>query len=338
MDWMDLGDGDIEVVIGPYEVYEDELMGYKAAFEAFITLRDPEESKKLDQIKALKPKMEAFLPIPDKYRNTKRGSDLPISVVDLISSAGDTRAGVQTLAFNLPNDEVVREKKGFKLVMLKNVSHAKYEQILMPIAKQLMREDQVEKISHEAFFNHSVLHETSHGLGPGKIKIERDGKKIDTTVNEELKDLYSGIEECKADILGVYLNYLLIEKGLFKEDYAENVYASLLGGFFRSVRFGVAEAHGKANIIQFNWLLEKGAIVFENGKYGYVSEKMRDAVKSLVEEVLMIEALGDYERAKKLIEKYGDTPESLKQALDNLKGVPTDIRPIYPAEKLATSW
>jgi hypothetical protein len=339
MDWMDLGDGGLEVVIGPYEVYEDELMGYKAAFEAFVALRDPEESKKLDRIKELKPKMEAYLPIPDKYKNPNRGSDLPISVVDVLFTAGDTRAGVQTLAFNLPNDEVVREKKGFKLVMLKNVSHAKYDKILIPIAKHLMRADQVEKISHDAFFNHSVVHETAHGLGPGKIKIERDGKKIDTTVNAELKDLYPAIEECKADILGTYLNYFLIEKGMFNETFTENMYASLLGGFFRSVRFGANEAHGKANLIQFNWLVEKRAIVFEDGKYAYVSEKMREAVKSLAAELLMIEALGDYERAARLLDNYGKMPDSLLKSLDSLKGVvPTDIIPRYPAEKLMASW
>ncbi|MDJ0764694.1 MAG: peptidase [Myxococcota bacterium] len=338
MDWMDLGNGDLEVVIGPYEVYEDQLMGYKAAFEAFITLRDAEASAKLDQIKALIPDMEAYLPIPDAHKNPGRGSESPISVVDVLFTAGDTRAGVQTLAFNLPNDEVVREKKGFKLVILKNISHAKFDQILIPIAKQLMRPDQVANISFEAFFNHSLVHETAHGLGPGKITVERDGKKIKTTVNQELKELYPAIEETKADILGTYLNNLLIEKGLFKKDFMETTYASLLGGFFRSVRFGASKAHGQANLIQFNWLKEKGAIIVENDKYVYVKEKMPEAIKSLTVEVLMIEALGDYDRAKRLIDQYGQMPPDLKKALAGLSGIPTDLRPSYQIEQQLAAW
>ncbi len=338
MDWMDLGDGDIEIVIGPYEVYEDELMGYKAAFETFLALRDPEDSRDLARIKSFMPKMEAFLPIPDEHKNLSRGSESPISVVEVLFTAGDTRAGVQTLAFNLPNDEVVREKKGSKKVMLKNVAHAKFNKILVPIAGRLMREDQAKNVSFKAFFNHTLVHETAHGLGPGKITVTKDGKKVKTTVNAELKELYPAIEECKADILGSYLNYLLIEEGLHEESFVENMYASLLGGFFRSVRFGAAEAHGKSNIIQFNWLMEKGAIILEDGKYVYVSEKMQQAIKSLAHEVLMIEAFGDYDKAKVMIEKYGDMPDHLKAALDGLSDIPTDLRPTYTIEEQMKGW
>ncbi len=339
MDWMDLGEGDLEVVIGPYEVYEDELMGYKAAFEAFITLRNADDSKQLAKIKQLIPDMKAYLPLPDEHKKNSRGSELPISVVDVIYTAGDTRAGVQTLAFNLPNDEVVREKKGFKLVLLKNISHAKYDKILIPLAKQVMPADQVEKITFDAFFNHTLVHETAHGLGPGRIVVEREGEKVETTVNAELKDLYPAIEETKADILGVYLNYLLIEKGLHEEGFMENTYAALLAGFFRSMRFGVNEAHGKANLVQFLWLEDKGAIEYKDGKYNYVPEKMKDAIKSLTEEVLMIEALGDYERARKLLDKYGDKmPGKLKRAIASVDGVPTDLFPSFTVEKQMSAW
>jgi len=338
MDWMDLGDGDLEVVIGPYEVYEDELMGYKAAFEAFITLRDPADSAELEKIKAYMKDMEAYLPIPDEHKNPNRGFESPISVVDVLFTAGDTRAGVQTLAFNLPNDEVVRERKGSKKVMLKNVANAKFDNILMPIARRLMRADQVDKITFDAFFNHTLVHETAHGLGPGKIKVTRDGKVVETTVNAELKELYPAIEECKADILGAYLNYMLVEKGMHPESFMENTYASLLGGFFRSVRFGAAEAHGKSNIIQINWLIEKGAVLVEDGKYVYVPEKMRDAIESLAREVLMIEALGDYGKAKAMLEKYGEMPADLKAALDGLSDIPTDLRPSYPIEAQMKGW
>jgi hypothetical protein len=339
MDWMDLGDGDIEVVIGPYEVYEDELNGYKAAFEAFVTLRDPADSAELEKIKSYIPDMEAYLPIPDEHKNPNRGSESPISVVDVLFTAGDTRAGVQTLAFNLPNDEVVREKKGSKKVMLKNVAHAKYDQILMPIARRLIDDAQLKNVSFEAFFNHTLVHETAHGLGPGKIKVERDGKRVETSVNEELKDLYPVIEEAKADTLGMYLNYLLIEKGMHPPSFVENVYASFLGGFFRSVRFGANEAHGKANVIQFNYLAEHGAVVrAADGKYSYVADKMREAVEALAHDLLMIEANGDYAAAEAFVDKYGAMPAELAQALEGLADIPTDIRPSYPIEKQMARW
>ena len=339
MDWMDLGDGDIEVVIGPYEVYEDELFGYKAAFEAFITLRDPVDSAELEKIKSFIPDMERFLPIPDEYKNLDRGSESPISVVDVLFTAGDTRAGVQTLAFNLPNDEVVREKKGSKKVMLKNVAHAKYDQILVPIAGRLIDDEQVKYVSFKAFFNHTLVHETAHGLGPGRITVEKDGRKVETSVNAELKELYPVIEEAKADTLGMYLNYMLIDKGMHTEEFMQNVYASFLGGFFRSVRFGASEAHGRANVIQFNYLAEKGAIVRrDNGKYAYVADRMPEAVRALAHDILMIEALGDYDGAKAFVKKYGEMPAEMMKALDNLSDIPTDIRPTYPIVKQMASW
>jgi hypothetical protein len=339
MDWMDLGDGDLEVVIGPYEVYEDELLGYKAAFEAFIALRDPKHSKELAKIKTYLPEMESILPIPEQHRNPNRGNESPISVVDVLFTAGDTRAGVQTLAFNLPNDEVVREKKGSKKVLLKNVSRAKYQKILVPIAKELMGENQVKHVSFEAFFNHTLVHETAHGLGPGKITVQRNGVSTETSVNEELKDLYATIEEAKADVLGMYLNFFLIEKGMFKERFKENMYASFLGGFFRSVRFGAGEAHGMANVIQFNYFTEKGAIgKNRRGRYVYHADKMPNAIEQLARALLMIEALGDYEAAKNLIDTYGTMPQDLKASLASLAHIPTDIRPIYPVEKHLLSW
>ncbi len=339
MDWMDLGDGDIEVVIGPYEVYEDELFGYKAAFEAFITLRDPVDSAELEKIKSYIPDMERFLPIPDEYKNLDRGSESPISVVDVLFTAGDTHAGVQTLAFNLPNDEVVREKKGSKKVMLKNVAHAKYDRILVPIAGRLIDDEQVKHVSFKAFFNHTLVHETAHGLGPGRITVEKGGRKVETSVNAELKELYPVIEEAKADTLGMYLNYMLIDKGMHTEEFMQNVYASFLGGFFRSVRFGASEAHGRANVIQFNYLAEKGAIIRrENGKYAYVADRMPEAVRALAHDILMIEALGDYDGAKTFVKKYGEMPAEMKKALDSLSDIPTDIRPTYPIKKQMASW
>jgi hypothetical protein len=339
MDWMDLGDGDIEVVIGPYEVYEDELFGYKAAFEAFITIRDPIDSAELEKIKSCIPDMEKSLPIPDEHKNMDRGSESPISVVDVLFTAGDTRAGVQTVAFNLPNDEIVREKKGSKKVMLKNVANAKYEQILVPITRRLIDDEQVRNVSFKAFFNHTLVHEIAHGLGPGRITIEKDGRKVETSVNAELKELYPVIEEAKADTLGIYLNYMLIDKGMYTAEFMKSIYASFLGGFFRSVRFGANDAHGKANVIQFNYLAGKGAIVRgHNGKYAYVADRMPEAVKALAHDLLMMEAQGDYDGAKAFIEKYGEMPAEMKEDLDSLSDIPTDIRPSYLIEKQMASW
>ena len=331
MKWMDLGDGDLEIVIGPYEVYEDQLMGYKAAFEAFITLRDHEASAQLEALKALLPEMEAALPIDEKYKDKSGVKESPLSVVDILYTAGDTKAGIQTLAFVLPNDTVVREQKGSKKVLLRNIAHAKYDKILVPIAQRLMPAEQAEKVSFETFFGHTLLHETAHGLGP---KRTPKGE----TINEALKDLYSTIEETKADVLGTYLNYFLIEKGFYEAERLEHVYASFLGGFFRSVRFGASEAHGMANVIQFNWLIEKGAIVEEDGRYRYIADKMHDAVESLAREVLMIEAEGDYDKAKAFIDKYATMPQSLAERLASLKDIPTDIKPVFPVEEQMKSW
>ncbi|MFQ5675414.1 MAG: peptidase, partial [bacterium] len=199
MDWMDL-DSPVEVTIGPYETYEDKLFGYKTAFESFVTVTDPAESKKLARYKSELPAMERNLPIPDKMKNLNRGSESPIRVVDEIFTAGDTRSGVQTVAFNLPNDEVVREQKGSKKVLLRNVLAAKYERILKPIAEQVVNKEQVQYVTADAFTNEVLFHELSHGLGPGKITV--DGRQ--TEVRLELKELYSACEEGKADIMGVY--------------------------------------------------------------------------------------------------------------------------------------
>ncbi|MDX9721963.1 MAG: peptidase [Myxococcota bacterium] len=337
MDWMDLGDGDIEVVIGPYEVYEDGLMGYKAAFEAFVTLRDQERSADISKIVSWLPEMEAALPMPDEFKRTEVKLESPLSVVDLLFNAGDAKSGIQTLAFNLPNDEVVAETKGTKKVMMQNVSHAKFDKVLMPIAKAMIDPAQVEKVSFEAFFNHTLLHEISHGLGPKNIKPQ-EGREI-SSINLALKDLYSAVEETKADILGMYFQLWLIDRGFFAEEYRENVYASFLGGFFRSVRFGVQKSHGRANMIQFNYLMEHGALEkTEAGQYRYVAEKMPEAVKGLATAILEVELDGDYEKAKLFVEKYANMPPELETKLASLGDIPTDIRPSFLIEEQMKGW
>ncbi len=330
MDWMDVKDSLIEVTIGPYEVYEDRLFNYKAAFEAFITLRDAAESDKLAKVAGHLTEMEKNLPIPDEHKNFDRGLSSPILVVDLIYSAGDTRAGVQTLAFNLPNDERVREKKGSKKVMLKNISHAKFDQILKPIAAKVLAADQQDRLSFDAYFNHTLMHEVSHGLGPGFIEV--DGKR--TTVNLRLKDLYSTIEEAKADVLGMYNSLFLVEKGVLPAALSRTALVTFLAGVFRSVRFGVHEAHGRANVIAFNYLLDGGAYVHDpaTGTFRVDLDKAPGVIRSLAHDLLMIEAEGDYQAAKKMVDDLGHLRPEMAAALKKLGDIPVDIVPEFGVE------
>ena len=248
---------DSDVTIGPYEVYEDNLNGYKAAFETYIAVRDPADSEKLRSIKNYLQLLENGLPIPDEHKNPNRGSESPISVVDLVFSGGDTKAGVQTIAFNLPNDERVREAKGSKKVMLKNVTQAKFDKILLPIANAVLDPTQMEYVDFDAYFNNVLMHEMAHGLGPGTIK-RADG--TESTVSRELKELYAPLEEAKADITGLYCSKILLDEGFFPEGSDIKGYVSFLPGFFRAIRFGATSAHGKANMMEFNYMLEQGAI------------------------------------------------------------------------------
>lgn len=339
MDWMDLGTGGaegsaIDVTISPYEVYEDKLMNLKAAFEAFVTIVDRDESRKLSLVARYLDEMEANLPVDDRHKNFSRGKSSPISVVNVVFTAGDTRAGVQTAAFNLPNDERVRTAKGSKKVMLKNVGEAKFNKCLIPIARTLVDPDLLARIDFEAYFNDILMHEMSHGLGPGVIALP-DGTK--TTVNLALKETYSAIEECKADVLGVHNTLYLVSRGVYPANLRSRTEATSLAGIFRSVRFGVEEAHGKANIVEFNFLREEGAYTFDpsSGRFGVDSSKFPGAIRKLARRLLTIQGEGDYEGAVALLDRYGHMTDEVEDALGRLAHVPVDIRPIYTlGEKL----
>ncbi|HPG38521.1 MAG TPA: peptidase [bacterium] len=327
MAWMDLA-GDLEIVIGPYEVYEDRLFNYKAAYEAFLCVVDHEESRKLEIVSGYLDDMENNLPIPDQYKNFNRGSSSPVKVVQEVFSAGDTKAGIQTTAFNLPNDERVREAKGSKKVMLKNVARAKFEKCWIPIVNTILADDPLKHVTFDAYFNHVLLHEVSHGLGPGNITLENGVK---TSVGKELKEHYSTIEECKADVLGLYNMLFLMSKGVFPQEMEESTLASYLGGMFRSIRFGIDEAHGGGVAIQFNYFIETGAFYADaNGKLNYDRDKLLNAVKRLANTLLLIEARGDYTGAGQLVEKYRVMTPLMAKLIDELKHVPVDIRPVYP--------
>lgn len=328
MFWMDV-DSRVEATIGPYEVYEDGLFGYKAAFEAFITITDPEQSALLASFKDDLPWLETHLPLPDEHKNPNRGSESPIRVVDLVYSGGDTRAGIQTIAFNLPNDERVREAKGSKKVLLRNMMDAKFSKILQPIAQQLVADDQVGLVNSESFFQHTLWHEMSHGLGPGKLVI--DGRE--TEVRLELKDTYSTIEEVKADIMGMWDILMLQADGrdYFQDDIERKQPVTFLAGMFRSVRFGIDGAHGQGNAIQFNYLLEHGAIAHDaaTGKFRVNFDRFGPAVELLLNEVLVMQANADYEAAQAMIERYAHMPQVLADALARLDGIPVDIQPVF---------
>ncbi|MCF7884927.1 MAG: peptidase [Candidatus Marinimicrobia bacterium] len=333
MAWMDLN-GNLEVVIGPYEVYEDQLFSYKAAYEAFICAVDQKASQQLAEVGNYLNSMEDNLPIPDEHKNFGRGSESPIKVVQEIFSAGDTKAGVQTIAFNLPNDERVREAKGSKKVMLKNVIRAKFDKILKPIAAKVVGDKELDQVTFDSYFNHILMHEVNHGLGPGQITLE-DG--TETTVSDELKELYPTVEECKADILGMYNLLYLMDQGVFEKN-VFSAYATYLGGMFRSIRFGIGEAHGGGIAIQFNYLVDKGAIYQgDDGKLHVNSDKMEDVIKDLSHKVLMIQAKGDYQAAKQLVDKYVKITPLIEEYINKLRELPVDIDPEFPAAKEALS-
>lgn len=322
--WMDI-DSTVEITIGPYETYEDGMFGYKAAFESFVTIVDPVESAKLDKYKNELPWFESELPILDEYKNMNRGTESPIRVVDEVYTAGDTRSAVQTIAFNLPNDERVREAKGSKKVLLRNVMNSKFEHILTPIAAKLLVPDQAADIAAESFFMHTLFHEMSHGLGPGIIEV--DGRK--TEVRLELKELYSALEEAKADAMGPWCIFKLQPKGYFPESIYRQQAVTFLAGLFRSVRFGIAEAHGSANAIQFNYLLERDVISVEDGLFSIDVDAFPAALNELVAEILTIQAEGNYAAAKDFSNKYSVMPDCLADGLAQLDGVPVDLLPEY---------
>ncbi|MCP5061203.1 MAG: peptidase [Ignavibacteriae bacterium] len=331
MAWMDLKDHAIEVVIGPYEVYEDALFNYKAAFECFLTIVDPVETKKLNKFASYLNQMEKNLPIPDEHKNFDRGSESPIMVVQEIFGGGDTKAGVQTLAFNLPNDERVRKAKGSKKVMLKNLHEAKFEKLLKPIAEIVLDEKQLNHVTFDGFFNHTLMHEMSHGIGPGFITING----METEVKKELKETYSKIEECKADILGMFNNMYMIKHNEFPKEFEQELWVTFLAGTFRSVRFGINEAHGGGNAIIYNYLLEHGAYEFNETtqKVKVNFDKIYSVLSELANKVLMIQAKGSYQGALDIIAKYGVESESMKILIEKLSILPVDVKPEFQIEK-----
>jgi hypothetical protein len=325
-DWMDL-DSPVEITIGPYETYEDELLGLKASFEAFVTVSDPKASADLTRFKNYLPDMEQHLPIPDEMK-TKRGSESPIRVVDLVFSSGEARKSVQTIAFNLPNDEKVRAEKGAKKVLLRNLIATKFNVIMRPIGERVLDGSQIRFLDDQAFFQEVLFHELSHSLGPAFTK--KDGKDVDVRV--ALEASYSALEEAKADVMGAYNVLYMIERGEFPKEMREKLLISYFAGLFRSVRFGVAEAHGKGAALQINRIVEAGGATVDtaSGKFKVDLVKLEAAISDLVRDICTIQHAGDKAAADALLAKYGVVSPATQKALDSLGGIPVDVRPLYP--------
>ena len=324
MAWMDLSNNDIDIVIGPIENYEDGLFNYKAAHEAFILLKDQEWSKLLDKFAGLLPELQKSLPVDDKYKTEVPGSDSDLGVYDVVFCAGDCNAGSKTIAINLPNDERVHAQKGSRKLQLKNAMQYKFDKILVPISNVLIVEEQRKHVKFEAFFQNTMFHETAHGLGINNTINDKG------TVRHALKEQYSAIEEGKADIVGLFLVKKLAEMGeLGEKDLMDN-YVTFMASIFRSIRFGVASSHGKANMIRFYFFQEQGAFTKdeETGMYSVNFDKMTEAMELLANKILVIQGDGNYEEAKKLVEEKGFIRDELQNDLDKIakEGIPRDIR------------
>ncbi|MCC6194055.1 MAG: hypothetical protein IT518_06245 [Burkholderiales bacterium] len=323
--WMEL-DASIEPTIGPYEVYEDEWFNFKAAFEAFIAVNDPEETAQLARFGKELQGLENHLPIDPKYRRPKLGGLAPIRVVNVVVSAGDGNHGIQTAAFNLPNDERVVAEKGSKRVMLKNFQQAKFEKVLQPIAAIALTPGDRALVAFEPFFTHILMHELMHGLGPQTITV--NGRA--TTVRQELKELNGTLEEAKADISGLWALQQLMDKGVLDKRDERSMYVTYLASSFRTLRFGLNESHAKGMALQVNYLLDHGAIrVGSDGRFTLDLGKTKKAVTGLTHDIMTLQAHGDYAGVKALLDKMVVIRPEVQRVLDQLAGVPIDIAPHF---------
>ena len=329
--WMSL-DASIEPTIGPYETYEDEWFNYKAAFETFIALRDDVETQKLARFGGELQEIENNLPIDEAYRNPKLGAMAPIRVVNTVFSSGDGNRGVQTAAYNLPNDERVITEKGSKRVMLKNNQEAKFRMVLQPISNVALAADDRKHVSFDAFFTHILMHELMHGLGPHGITV--NGRA--TNVRQEFKDAYSTIEEAKADISGLFALQFLVDREKLDKSLNDTMYTTYLASMFRSIRFGITEAHGRGVAIQLNYFLDNGGVtVAQDGTFAVNPERIKKNVVDLTRDIMTMQAKGDAQAARQMIDKLGVVRPPVQAVLDRLKGVPVDIEPRFvTAEQL----
>lgn len=322
MAWMDMKNNPIDVVIGAIETYEDQLYGYRAAYEAYVLIKDTAWSQRLAKFASTLPELQKGLPVADQYKQEMPGSNADLNAYDVVYYAGHANAGGKTIAINLPNDEEVQLKKGTRRLQLKNAMRAKFDHILLPLSKELIVPEQRANVTFNAFFSNTMFHEVAHGLGI-KNTINNKG-----TVRRALKEHASALEEGKADILGLYMVTQLFKQGMLNEGKLEDYYSTFMASIFRSIRFGASSAHGKANMIRFNYFAEKGAF-FRNdkGQYGVNMEKMGLAMASLSELILRLQGNGDYAGVDKLFEDMGNISPELAADLAKLEAanIPVDI-------------
>lgn len=323
MAWMDMKTNTIDFIAGPIETYEDGLYGSKAAFESFILIKDKEWSDKLTRFASLLPQLQESLPVPAEYKAEVPGSDSDLGAYEALYYAGDCNSGSKTIAINLPNDPKVHIEKGSRKLQLKNSMRAKFDNILVPISKLVITPEQQKHVTFDAFFENTMFHEVAHGLGIKKTL------NSDQSVRQAMKETASSIEEAKADIIGLYLVSRLVEMGeLTNHDLMDN-YVTFIAGIFRSVRFGAASAHGKANMMRFNYFSEKEAFNYnkENGYYTIDFDKMTEAINSLSAEILIMQGDGNYEKAKDILASMGTIRQALQNDLDRIAeaGIPRDI-------------
>ena len=327
MAWMDL-DGPIEIAIGPYEVYDDGLFAYKTAYESFVTVKNPDESAALAKYKDFLVDMEKNLPVPESYKNFARGFESPIAVTYQVHGGGDNENGVQTIAFNLPNDERVREAKGAKKVILNNVLGAKYDRILAPIGERVLVPEQAQLTAKKWMSNNTLFHELSHSLGPGTITVNGE----ETTVNAQLKELSSGLEEGKADVMGAYNILYMMDRGELDIADKEAFLATYFSGKFRSMRFGTGAAHAKGAAFQYNYFRETGAAEWlpEEKRFRLNFKKLEQSISDLTGKIVMLQGDGNYDQAKQFLDTYLPLDDAAETVLNQLDDIPYDIRPIYP--------
>ncbi|HEY2496975.1 MAG TPA: Zn-dependent hydrolase [Candidatus Angelobacter sp.] len=324
--WLDLENPKFDIIFAPYETYLDDLLGVKTSYGAAVMIRNQEESAALDNFKKYVPDIQDALPLAPEDRPSMQGKSTPMEVMDAPFRAGDLRHGYQAVADNLPNDPRIHKEKGTKKIFFKNFMDARVNFVVLPIAKQLMREDQSALATMEGYLAVVLMHEICHGLGPAYARTSAGQADI----RESIGPTYAGLEEAKADIVGLFALNWLMDKGVVQKDQANGFYASHVAGIFRTVRFGVAEAHSRAEMMEFNYLVEQGAIAFDpkSSKYAIDFTKMPQAIATLAKELLEIEATGDRNRAEQWFKKYDSMPAELKSALMSVKDVSVDVDPV----------
>jgi tetratricopeptide (TPR) repeat protein len=324
--WVDLKDPKVDVIMAPYETYLDDILGVKTSYGPAVLIRNEAESKKLEIYQRYIDDIQQALPLPPEDKPSKKGQPTPMEVMDAPFRTGDMLHGYQAVADNLPNDPRIHQEKGTKKIFFKNFMDARVNYVILPLAKRLMVPEQAKSASGAGYLAHTLLHEISHGIGPAFAR--KDGKQVD--IREAIGPIYGGLEEAKADVVGMFGLIWLMDNGAISKTKAPEFYASYLAGNFRTMRFGVAEAHGMAEMMEFNYLSEQGVYTKDaNGRYHVNYDKMPAAITSLAKELLEIEATGDRDRAEKWFARYDKMPDDLKKALDAITDIPVDVFPEY---------